>query len=581
MILVCCCLNSLRVNCCAERDYAAMTETTKRLHIAPLTPELLDSILAPSVRASAADVSFHSIQTFPENSYGYVTLPAMEADKLKKKLHGSILKGKKFKVEEARPKKRPRDKEEEVVESQPTPEKKKSKKQKAEDGVLEGYELPSDRHVKRGWTESASAKKEKRQKGEKKRQKDDKKPKTQPKSKYTDNAECLFRTKTPANRTSVEPSEQKKEKKSKKKQAPNEVTVHEFSKTVTHPSFLRSDAESKSVSTEFIEGKGWVDSEGNMKEPASDKITKSSKQPGQKDGVKATIKPKRRSSVMEVPTDTSSKKNKTSSAKTEESSEESETDWTSSSGSSSEEDSSESESEEDVSPDTSDEKASSSGEEGETSDASSAAEDTPASGNKNLPAVLDSDENKATNLKEKELTEESAEVHPLEALFKRPAPKDDEDDDKPAEENNQFTFFGGDDIEEDEDGDIEMTVNEPQTPFTKRDLQERGLRSTAPTPDTALYTRTTFIMHDKDEDDDDEDDDDEDEESDEDESYENSTQHSIDKADTSAPKDESDFAKWFWEHRGENNRAWKRRRREAAKEKRQRENRKKGLKGRS
>lgn len=43
---------------------------------------------------------------------------------------------------------------------------------------------------------------------------------------------------------------------------------------------------------------------------------------------------------------------------------------------------------------------------------------------------------------------------------------------------------------------------------------------------------------------------------------------------------ESDFANWFWENRGENNRAWKRRRREAAKEKRQRENRQRGLKGR-
>ena len=36
---------------------------------------------------------------------------------------------------------------------------------------------------------------------------------------------------------------------------------------------------------------------------------------------------------------------------------------------------------------------------------------------------------------------------------------------------------------------------------------------------------------------------------------------------------ESDFAKFFWEQRGENNRTWKRRAREAKKEKRQRENR--------
>lgn len=525
-----------------------MTETTKRLHITPLTPELLDSVLAPSVRPSAADISFHSIETFPENSYGYVTLPAMEADKLKKKLHGSILKGKKFKVEEARPKKRSREeKQEEAVESQPTPEKKKSKKRKSENGVLEGYELPSDRHVKRGWTEPASAKKEKRQKGDKKRQKDDKRPKTQPKSKYTETAECLFRTKTPANRTSVEP-DPKKEKKSKKNKAPNEVTIHEFSKTVTHPSFLRTDAGSKTVTTEFVEGKGWVDSEGNVKEPASEKITKSSKKPGQKEGAKGTGKSKKVASETSTGTPNKNKK----ATKAEESSEESDTDWTSSSGSSDEE-SSDSESEEEVSDDDNEKSAASS------------EENKKGSSHEDHSSVADSDDDKVDKSKEN-TSDEKTEVHPLEALFKRPAPKDKAENEKIPEENTQFTFFGGEDIE-DEDGDIEMATLEPQTPFTKRDLQERGLRSAAPTPDTALHNRTTFITHD-----------DEDEE----EEYSaRSSKKDTEKADGAGPTDESDFAKWFFEHRGENNRAWKKRRRDAAKEKRQRENRKKGLKGRS
>lgn len=44
---------------------------------------------------------------------------------------------------------------------------------------------------------------------------------------------------------------------------------------------------------------------------------------------------------------------------------------------------------------------------------------------------------------------------------------------------------------------------------------------------------------------------------------------------------ETEFAKWFWENRGDNNRAWKKRRREVAKEERQRENRRKGMKGKS
>ncbi|KAK3059376.1 hypothetical protein LTS18_011017, partial [Coniosporium uncinatum] len=39
---------------------------------------------------------------------------------------------------------------------------------------------------------------------------------------------------------------------------------------------------------------------------------------------------------------------------------------------------------------------------------------------------------------------------------------------------------------------------------------------------------------------------------------------------------QSEFAKWFWENRGDVNRAWKKRRREAMKAKRQRENRKIG-----
>ena len=46
----------------------------------------------------------------------------------------------------------------------------------------------------------------------------------------------------------------------------------------------------------------------------------------------------------------------------------------------------------------------------------------------------------------------------------------------------------------------------------------------------------------------------------------------VDGEDPSREAPQSDFAKWFWEHRGETNRAWKRRRREAAKEKRKSDN---------
>src|SRR5271170_3536799 len=73
-----------------------------RLHITPLNPTLLPSILPPAVLTAARNISYHSLQTFPEKEFGFVDLPSMEARKIKKKLNGSILKGTKVKIEEAR-----------------------------------------------------------------------------------------------------------------------------------------------------------------------------------------------------------------------------------------------------------------------------------------------------------------------------------------------------------------------------------------------------------------------------------------------------------------------------------------------
>lgn len=56
----------------------------------------------------AASVSYHTLQTFPERSYGYVTLPVADAEKITKKLNGSILRGLKMKVSEARPERKRR-----------------------------------------------------------------------------------------------------------------------------------------------------------------------------------------------------------------------------------------------------------------------------------------------------------------------------------------------------------------------------------------------------------------------------------------------------------------------------------------
>src|SRR6478752_3045535 len=77
-----------------------------RLHITPFTPALCKVYLAPSLLPLAQNISYHTLETFPDKGFGYVDLPAMEAQKLKKKLNGLTLKGSKVKIEEAKSEKR-------------------------------------------------------------------------------------------------------------------------------------------------------------------------------------------------------------------------------------------------------------------------------------------------------------------------------------------------------------------------------------------------------------------------------------------------------------------------------------------
>ena len=108
----------------------------------------------------------------------------------------------------------------------------------------------------------------------------------------------------------------------------------------------------------------------------------------------------------------------------------------------------------------------------------------------------------------------------------------------------------------------------PETPFNSQDLRSRGLRSAAPTPDTAAPGRSLWNKgHGNNGPEDDKD---------EEEEENGSKEATPSKGTTDQPKEGNEFAKWFWEHRGDNNRAWKRRRREVTKEKRQRENRQRG-----
>lgn len=159
-------------------------------------------------------------------------------------------------------------------------------------------------------------------------------------------------------------------------------------------------------------------------------------------------------------------------------------------------------------------------------------------------------------------------IHPLEALYKRsktPPSGSTLGDAQP------FSFFGGDDAESNQD-----TLDTPglQTPFTKQDLRLRGVRSGAPTPDTALIDRNGAWKGFSNQ-----------QAGGEDQEvrglYSQTPTSKSSSAHLVKPQVEGDFTQWFWEHRGENNRAWKRKRREATKEQRQRDNRRKGMKGRS
>ena len=174
---------------------------TVRLHITPLKPELLKVYLAPSVLPLARNISYHTVETFPEKGFGYVELPEQEAQKVRKKLNGTTLKGSKVRIEMAKPEKR-KAREEADAEEKPAkrskkdkkekkPKSDKSEKRKRSPGVFDGVELPDDRKVKRGWTEPTAAKTKSSKDKKDKKSKDDK-HQSKP-SKYTKEPELLFK----------------------------------------------------------------------------------------------------------------------------------------------------------------------------------------------------------------------------------------------------------------------------------------------------------------------------------------------------------------------------------------------------
>lgn len=506
-----------------------------RLHITPLDPGLLQVIVPASALPNASDISYHTIETFPEKRYGFVNLPKSDADKIRAKLNGAVLKGTKIRIEKARSDKKfePSGFEDEASKEvhQGSDGLRASRDRKRTDKVLRGVIL-TGRQVRRGWTETPSemAQRKKKERSDKvqastkdvkdktkdEKTRDGKEKKKRTKSKYTEQAECLLKTKVPPNAAkNVTEEDAPLKKRKKSKGGSGDVTVHEFEKTTKFPSFLKDSASgtSRAAAAEFVEGKGWVDEDGNVLEVAVEK--------------KKPDRPQKKPVKTPVAEDDS--------------------DDTSSSGTSS--DSSDSDSDSDDSSEA----------EGDSEKAVQLAErTTPASSKKPGAHKVESSPSSHLKIQIPPSTPSNGGVHPLEALYKR---QQTEGTTETPAKSEPFTFFGGGDEDEGEEP-LASNAQIPMTPFTKQDYEWRKVRSAAPTPDTAhpSLKQDMWLAQQYDE-----------MEEDMDEADDASAMN----ADGDAAQGEnssSDFQTWFWANRRELNQSWMKRRKVAAKEKRHREN---------
>lgn len=515
------------------------TSVPTRLHITPLNASLLPTVLGPHLTKVAENISFQTVDNFPENNYGFVDLPETEAKTLVTKLNGAILKGRKMKVEKARAKKRSHDAVQQDTAAEQEKSQRKSKKSKkdkdAENGVLEGYQLPADRKVKRGWTEPKSDERT-RHKAKSKDKEKTKKSKRQAPSQYTEKEELLFRTELPPNKQYLDQDSKSKSRnksKSKDKQKSNtETVVHEFQRTEIQPAFVR-DTASSGRAAEYIDNVGWVDENGHVVETAAS--SSSRKNPTSAESRRIAV-PKsdgaKISDMQDEHAETASSGSSSSSAIDDEDVDNvQEIDATSDSASTS--------SASRVDPDSESDKD----HEEDGQEARSAPH---------------SDEQVGLETPQK--------VHPLEALFKRPHPPAGQEAAKPSLEiETSFSFFDQSAADADADADDDLPPM-PATPFTSNDMRSRGVRSAAPTPDTAHPSRftgfaglmATRLSR---------------EQSVEDGKLNTVGNDQILPASENSDRAQSDFEKRFWAERGQNNRAWKSRRKTALKEQRQKENR--------
>ena len=509
----------------------------KRLHITPFNLDLLPVVLPQNLQGKASNISFHTIDNFPENNYGFLDLPVAEADKLKKRIHGCLLKGRKMKVEEAKRRKTSQADEEKGPLLSSSKKTRSYSNRTNEGEALPAIELPKKRKVKRGWTEADDPP----QKGKDKSKKTAKKAKTKDTS-ITGEAECLFKTKLPIKANAEGIDQNTKKRKRKRDQ---DIVVHEFANTQKHASFLKDDAGHLATdpATEFVAGKGSVDKNGNINEkprrrtrtanPAqkvhvtgeADDLTKDHHPTG---GPRASISPGPKDDTNGTSSEvTSSSGSETSGNEAEEQRKK---------------------------------------QEPKGLGISSVGDNSSNIAQIERLSVSRSSASPEPRAQEPPTSPPQVEKERLEAIFKRPkaAASHSQTPKKPQlEVSTSFSFLDAD-VGESGNGDANMLL--PHTPFTQQDFRHRRVRSAAPTPDTALPGKTfadVLTPHS-----------DEGVESDEDDNEQatagagDQSRRTLRYKKIAEGQPESDFAKEFWERRGEMNRGWKRRKREAAKEQR-------------
>lgn len=474
-----------------------------RLHVTPFNSALLNKIIAPSLKPLASDISFHTIQTFPERDFGYVELPEMEAQKLKKKLNGSTLKGTKVKIEDAKlERKRKSDDEGDDATSNKKARKLPRKQKGWPKGPglpndFSGYELGRARHVKRGWSETTDN-------GQSPVRDEEPPVRDEDPHSSLEGKKLRFKTTLPPTTSPTETEKgvkKNRKEKNKKGRSGKNVVVEEFSKKRRLPQTPIQAAGPGFGALNYEDGKGWIDESGNVVEPERNSNRKESE--GSEQGIE------RRISAIE------------------------------------------------------------SREVADLLVAQNSARSNEANEEENMAVGEYATEQAAAAEPEKE-----KEVHPLEALFKRPTTRASDAASKPRPKpiNTSFSFFDAEGRTADQEVGDEMMP--PQTPHTKRDLEWRSIRSAAPTPDTAAIGRKFSFPGFGGSDDEDEELDVDPAVADEMDGVEQ-TSAGADALAAAGERggEESAFRKWFYENRGDFNRGWKKRRRDEKKIERQRENR--------